>query len=110
MKKLLAIFAVLLAITSCQTKQTAIGDLRSLSQEIQINGSNYSINDWKRAGERYYDINKRISKHTGDYTDAEVQEISELNGKCVRSFTEGAVTKVQGAVSALKSFIDGFLK
>lgn len=110
MKKLLAVCAVMLTLVSCQTKQTAINDLRSLSQEIQLYGNNYSINDWKTAGERYYDINKRISKHTGDYTDAEVQEISELNGRCVRSFTEGAVTKVQGAVSALKSFIDGFLK
>lgn len=105
-----AFMAIMLAFTSCQTKQSAISDLRQLSQEMQMYGNNYSINDWKEAGQRYYDINKRIKKHTGDYTNDEVQEISELNGKCVRSFTEGAVTKVQGAVGALKSFVDGFLK
>lgn len=102
--------AMLLALASCQTKQSAISDLRSLSQEMTLYGDNYSINDWKEAGQRYYEINKRIRKHTGDYTNAEMQEIGELNGKCVRSFTEGAVTKVQGAVATLKSFIEGFLK
>ena len=110
MKKLFLLGVILLSLTSCQTKQSAIYDLRSLSQELQINSSNYSINDWQEAGERYYKINKRISKHTGDYTDAEIQEISQLNGKCVKSFTEGAVTKVKGAAEALKSFINGLLK
>lgn len=110
MKKFFILGVVILALTSCQTKQSAISDLRSLSQELQINSENYSINEWKDAGERYYKINKRITKHAGDYNDAEMREISELNGKCAKSFTEGAVTKVQGAVSAVKSFLGGFMK
>lgn len=99
-----------MALTSCQTKQSAINDLRSLQQEIAIGGEMYSINDWAKAGKDYYTINKRIAKHAGDYNDEQMQEISELNGKCVRSFTEGAVNKVAGAASMLKNFIGGFLK
>lgn len=111
MKKIITLFlfaAVLL--TSCQTKQSAISDLRTLSQDIKINGDSYSINDWAKVGQRYYDVNKKITKHAGDYTDKEMAEIADLNGQCVRSFTQGAVTKVQGAVRVLQSFIGGFVK
>ena len=113
MKKTVGIMVcglALLMLASCQTKQSAINDLRSLQQEIAINGGNYSVNDWKKAGEEYYNVNQKLKKHMGEYSDAEVQEISELNGKCVRSFTEGAVTKVAGAANALKSFLNGFMK
>lgn len=110
MKKLLFVAALLLTLTSCQTKRTAINDLRTLSNEMQVYGDNYSLNEWKDAGKRYYNINKRIKGHMADYSDEEVQEISRLNGQCLRSFTQGAVNKVQGAASAIKSLIDGFLK
>lgn len=103
-------FVAVFMLASCQTKQSAIGDLRTLNQEIRLNSDNYSINDWAKVGERYYNINKKITKHAGDYTDAEMEEIAKLNGQCVRSFTSGAVTKVQGAVATLKSFLEGFVK
>lgn len=109
MKKILFICAIVLSLCSCQTKQSAINDLRNLNREMQVYGNSYSLNDWKDAGERYYKINKRIKGHLSDYSDADIKEISELNGSCLRSFTEGAVTKVQGAASALKSLVEGFL-
>lgn len=109
-KNILMIALAAFVMCSCQTKKSAINDLHSLNQELQINSFNYTIKDWKDAGERYVKINKRITKHAGNYTNAEVKDITETNGQIVRSFTEGAVTKVAGAVSALKSFVDGFKK
>lgn len=106
-KILLVATACIMLLASCQTKKSAISDLRALTQELQINSVNYTLNDWKDAGKRYYSVNKRISKHVGDYTNAEAQEIAEMNGQCVRSFTEGAVLKVGGALEVLRSFIDG---
>lgn len=111
MKKIIPVCIVaVLLFTSCQTKQSAISDLRALSQELRINGDNYSLADWKDAGERYYKINKRITKHSGEYSNAEVNEIAELNGECVSSFKDGAITKVMGAASAVKAFIEGLIK
>lgn len=111
MKKIVTFcFLAAILLTSCQTKQSAISDLRTLNQEIRLNADNYSINDWSKVGKRYYDINKNITKHAGDYTDAEMQEISNLNGQCLRSFTTGAITKVNGAASMLRSLLEGFLK
>lgn len=105
----LVVMAVAL-LSSCQTKQAAVKDLRVFSQELQLRSSYYSYNDWEKAGKEYYDINKKISKHAGEYSDMELKEISELNGRCVRSFTNGAVEKVTGAVDMLKAFISGLLK
>lgn len=111
MKKITLFFAaIVMLLASCQTKQSATRDLRALSQEMEINGQGYTLNQWTEAGKDYYKINKRISKHAGDYTDEEVQEISRLNGQCLRNLTEGAVTKVTGAVKAIESLIKGFNK
>lgn len=111
MKKIIIAAIVFCAMfASCSTQQSAIRDLRSFTTELQMNSETYTLKDWKNAGERYVKINKRIAKHTADYTEEEVQEISELNGKCTRSFTEGAVNKINGAANAIGSFIKGFLK
>ena len=112
MKKIFLMVAIAasMALTSCSTKQSAINDLRALSQEMQIRGDSYSLNDWKAAGQEYYNINQRIGKHAGDYTDAQMEEISELNGRCIRSFTEGAISKVTGAMNMVKGFLKGFVK
>lgn len=111
MKKYFIILAVaLVALTSCQTKQAAINDLRSLTQEMQLNSNYYTLSDWEKAGVKYYNINKRIKAHAGDYTNEEMKEIGDLNGQCARSFTDGAVNKVKGAKDMLKSFVEGFLK
>lgn len=112
MKKtvLTLVFVAALLLTSCQTKQSAIKDLRSLSQQIELSGNSYSLNDWEKAGRDYYKINQRLAKHAGEYNNQEMQEISELNGRCLRSFTDGAVHKVNGAVDMLKSLIEGFVK
>lgn len=111
MKKIITLcFIAVIMLASCQTKQSAISDLRALNQEIRMNSESYSFIDWTKAGKRYYNINKKITKNAGDYSDEELQEISDLNGQCMRSFTEGAVTKVGGAIQMLKSFLGGFLK
>lgn len=99
-----------MCLMSCQTKQTALNDLRTFAQELQIGSQSYGINDWKDAGVKYYKINKRLTKHAGDYSDAEIREISELNGTCARTFSEGAVNKIDSFGKTIKSFLDGFLK
>lgn len=109
MKKCFMIFATaILMMTSCQTKQTALSDLRRVSQEMELSGQTYTLNDWKNAGNKYYEANRKVAKYAGKYTDEEIQEISRLNGRCVRSFTEGAITKVEGATKLVKSFLEGF--
>lgn len=110
MKKIfvLSVLAILM-LSSCQTsKQTALNDLRALSRELALHSDTYSYSDWTKAGKEYHRVNKKISDHISDYNETEFQEIAELNGKCTRSFTEGAITKISGAVSAIKSFVHGF--
>ena len=110
-KTIIGAAAILLTLSSCvSSRQAAINDLRNFTQNMQRNSYNYSLDDWASAGKEYYNINKKIKKHATEYTDSEMQEISNLSGQCVRNFSEGAVTKVNGATSLLNSFLEGFMK
>lgn len=109
MKKIVVSVVMLAVLASCQTKESAIRELRSVTQELELNSQNYSIVDWEKAGEKYYKANKHISKHVGKYSDAEVMEISEMNGTCVRYFGEGAASKVKSYASMFDAFINGVM-
>lgn len=106
-KTIIAIAFMLCAFCSCQTKSSAINELRTFNQELKLSSQNYSIEDWKKAGMEYHKINQHLKKHVGKYNDAEFQEISQLNLECAQSFKEGAITKVKGATQIVKSFIEG---
>lgn len=101
----------MLMMASCATRQKAIGDLRALTNDIELNSSRYSLKDWKNAAVDYAKINKKLTKHVGEYSQEERTEIAELNAKCVTKFTTGAVeqttSRVETAVSVIKEIIDG---
>ena len=97
---------------SCATgKKAAINDLRSLTEHIVVDGATYSFDDWKKAGEKYVDIQKKLSKY--DLNAFESEEVGELTGKCVKGFATGAVTNITGNVGgkiiSAASFIKGLL-
>lgn len=103
--------AITLVMASCATRKSAINDLRSLSNDIELNGSRYTLKEWKEAATDYAKINKQLTKHAGEYTQEERTEITELNAKCVKSFTSGAITqgtsRIENAVGFLKDIISG---
>ena len=65
MKKIFALIALVacMALSSCNSKQAAINDLRSLRDDIAINGSNYDVNDWLKAKDRFEKVNEKLKKH-----------------------------------------------
>ena len=115
-KSILAIGAVILLLTSCSSSQSALNDLRSLSNRIDREGPSYNVNDWRNTAQDYYKIDKRIANYTanGKYSRAEEQEIGNLQSKCVKGFAKGAgqnvAGKVSSAVSVIKGIVDGFRK
>lgn len=104
-------FAAMLLLASCSTSQSAVNDLRSFQQEIEVNGAMYTIKDWKKAAKSYARINKRIYKHYSEYTPQQLQEVGKLNGQCAASFakatTQSVASKAQGAVGIIKGIVDG---
>lgn len=106
----MAVSATLL-MSSCTTSQSALNDLRSFQQEIDINGSTYTISDWKDAAQKYAKLNKKIYKHYNEYTPQELEEVGRINGQCAASFARGTATnvagKAQGALGIIRGIIDG---
>ena len=96
-------------LSSCSTKTSAINDLRSLSTEIQENGAEYNVEQWKKAGQKYEKITNKISQYK--YSVEQNREIGELKGKCAAYFAKGVVSnitnKVTNMASQLKGVIDG---
>jgi len=110
-KVFLALICVVSALSSCSTKTSAIKDLSSLQQEIEVNGQSYTINDWKKAKDKYEKINESIIKHKDEYTAEEYEEIGVLQGKCIASFaksvTGSLMNKITNAASAVKGILEG---
>ena len=64
MKKIFALIALVacMALSSCNSKQAAINDLRNLRDDIAINGSNYDVNDWLKGKDRFEKVNEKLNK------------------------------------------------
>ncbi len=112
-KTILAAFAALVLMCSCSTSDSALNDLRTLNQQITIEGPTYGLNDWRSAATKYYKTDKKIAKFVADgkYTDAEMQEIGELQGSCVSGFAKGLgqniSNKARNAASLIKGLVNG---
>lgn len=109
----LVILVLSLTLSSCATgKKAAINDLRKLTEHVVLDGSTYSFDDWKRAGEKYVKIQKELSKY--DLNAFESKEVGELTGQCIKGFAAGSITNLTGNVGgkiiSAASFLKGLLE
>ena len=109
-------FVVMLTLgglSSCNTKQHAINQLEKFSVELRDHSAQYSVNEWKKAGEKFVDIRKDISKHELDYTPDEKTKIGKLEGKCAgymaKGMKEGVFDKLKAFGNELKGILMGIL-
>lgn len=94
---------VALMCSSCVSQTAAIDQLRALTTDVQVNGANYTINDWKDVAKKYGKVEKRISKHRADYTAAQLQEIGTLRGQMLSGMATGIATQAKGHVGEITS-------
>ena len=108
------VFLLSLALTSCATgKRAAINDLRNLTEHVVEDGYTYSFEDWKKAGEKYVKIQKKLSRY--ELTAYESKEVGDLTGQCLKGFASGSIANISGTVggkiisagSFLKGLLDG---
>lgn len=103
---------MVVAFSSCQTKQHAINELESFSNELRDHGEYYDVNDWKKAAQQFQKIRKNIDKH--DYTAAERKEIGKLEGQCAGYFVSGVKQKLTNGIlgigGELKGILEGILE
>ena len=104
---------LLMGFSSCSTKQHAINQLENFSEELRDHSAQYSVNEWKKAGEKFVKIRKNISKHELDYTPDEKTKIGKLEGKCAgymaKGMKEGVFDKLKAFGNELKGILMGIL-
>ena len=104
---------MLLALTACSTKQSAINQLEDFSYELRDNSRNYDVDDWERAGKKFVKIREKINKHEFDYTAAEKSKIGRLEADCVKYMAKGAkdgvFDKLKNIGSEIKGVIQGIM-
>ena len=104
---------MLLALTACSTKQSAINQLEDFSYELRDNSRNYDADDWERAGKKFVKIREKINKHEFDYTTSEKSKIGRLEANCVKYMAKGAkdgvFDKLKNIGSEIKGIIQGIM-
>ena len=116
MKKTIFISAcdMLMLMASCSTPQSAVNKLVDLKNDVKVNGTEYTLKDWKKAVQKYEDVNVKIEKYAlkGEYTPAQMTEIGKLQGETAAEMAKSAGTtlvgKTQTVVNNVKGIIDGF--
>ena len=104
---------MLLTLTACSTKQSAINQLEDFSYELRDNSRNYDADDWERAGKKFVKIRKNVNKHEFDYTAEEKTKIGRLEANCVKYMAKGAkdgvFDKLKNIGSEIKGIIQGIM-
>lgn len=110
MKRYLLIICALmiLALTSCNTQQRAINQMRSLAYEIENNGEYYDAQDWHNAYQDYQRINDRIDNRK--LNSEQRAEVGELKGRCLSKFAKCTVKSIVSSVTGIISEGAGIIK
>ena len=112
-KNLILCSVVGLVLTSCATKQSAIGQLEDFATELRDHSRYYGAEDWQKAGKKFVKIRKNVSKHEFDYTAEEKARIGRLEGDCARYMAKGAkegfFDKLQNIGSEIKGILEGII-
>ena len=102
--------AMLLALTACSTKQSAINQLEDFSYELRDHSRYYNVDDWEKAGKKFVSIRDKISKHEFDYTPEEKAKIGRLEGDCAKYMAKGAKEGVFDKLKNIGSEIKGIIQ
>lgn len=98
-----------LMLSSCNTERRALGQMRTLTNHVEMRAADYENDDWKEAFEHYKKIDAQIGKGE-KLTPEEQKEYGELKARCLKSF---AKSKVESITSTLRGYLNqglGFLR
>lgn len=114
MKNIVLMFALIIGLISCNSKQTPINDLSDLSEEIKDDGAEYSQDDWEKAAQEFEMIAQELKRYKSEYTDEELREIGRLEGICLAYFAKQSLhtlnNDIKNAIKETEGIWDGFVK
>ena len=105
--------SLVFCLLACSTRQGLISNLADLAEEVQVNGSNYSGENWRAVANELDAIESELEQYKGEYTDEELKEIGRLKGILLAQYTKYSVklikNGVENAMKEAEGLIDGFL-
>jgi len=112
MKKYLfaAALTVVLLLTGCSTKQSAMNSLENYTYELRDNAQYYSVKEWENAVDRFGKIRKKIAKHEREFSEQEKRRIGQLEGDCAVYMARGAKNGIVNGVRNVGSEINGIIE
>ena len=109
--KLIICGALVLMLTSCMTKRSAISQLESFSYELRDHSRYYDVQDWEKAGKKFVKLTKTVKKYELEYTPEELARIGRLEGECAGYMARGAknniTDRLNGFINELKGILQG---
>lgn len=106
-------FATVLLV-ACNPQESALEDLRSFTDRLEIHYQNYSAADWDDAVMHYGEICETLEQYRNEYTPEQHKEIGRLKGRCMAIFTKHEVEDgINGFMQNLyqyKGMFDGFME
>ena len=109
--RFLAIAVLMIVFAACgSNRQKPISDLRELCAELTGGSAEYSEDDWASAKAYFDDISGDIEVYRTEYTQDELNEISQLKGECTRYFAHYFVNSVEHHIGETIEQVKGGLR
>lgn len=116
MKKNILFFSflclMLLGLSSCSSERRALSQMRTLTENVERNGDNYSVQEWKDAYDQFKEIDASIDQQK--LTPQQKEEYTEMQGRCLKQFASSSVSNIVSAAKSImaagSSFLQGILK
>ena len=104
---------LIFCLSACLMKQGPISNLSDLTEEVQVNGSNYSEEEWNLVNEELEAIESEMEQYQDEYTDEELREIGRMKGILYAQYTKYSAKSfmkgLENAVKEAEGFVDGFM-
>lgn len=113
--KYFSLIMLAVMLSSCSAERRALGQMRSLTTNIERHGEDYSIDEWKDAYLEFKEIDDKLDKTK--LSPKQQQEYTQLQGRCIRTFAKSSVQNVKDGIATylkegigiVKDIIDGIL-
>lgn len=111
MKKIIFIYlgvVTLFCFMSCDSRKSAIDDLKSLVNNVEVNYDSFTQEDWDNISLSYSAIEEELKKH--EYTDEELDEIGRLKGKYLGLQTKYTIENIEKRATEFGKQLDGVIE
>ena len=110
-RKLLFLFCIGALLCACQPKDKPVRHLEELTEELILNGDQYTLVQWRDAIIKYAQIEKELAHYADEYNSDERRMIARLEKLCEDQLYRGAGYSVGETINELGvrvgQFMDG---